>query len=126
MSAKILVVDDSNLSRRIARRILEEAGYAVTEAADGLAALERYSLDRPDLVLLDVTMAEMDGLEVLRQLRAMDPAARVVMATADVQTSTRTLAEAGGAVGFVGKPLAADPVVRAVGRALAGQPEGAK
>jgi two-component system, chemotaxis family, chemotaxis protein CheY len=78
-------------------------------------------VDRPDVVLLDVTMAEMNGLEVLGQLRAMDPDARVVMATADVQTSTRTLAEAGGAVGFVVKPLASDTVVRAVTAALAGQ-----
>jgi two-component system chemotaxis response regulator CheY len=119
--AKVLVVDDSALSRRISRRILEEAGHAVADAADGLAALERYALDRPDLVLLDVTMAEMDGLEVLRQLRALDPAARVVMVTADVQSSTRTLAGAGGAVGFVAKPLAAETVLRAVAAALAGQ-----
>ena len=117
--AKVLVVDDSGLSRRISRRILEDAGHTVGEAADGLAALERYALERPDLVLLDVTMAEMDGLEVLRQLRAMDPDARVVMATADVQSSTRTLAAAGGAVGFVPKPFAAEAVLRAVDAALA-------
>jgi two-component system, chemotaxis family, chemotaxis protein CheY len=60
--AKILVIDDSSLSRRICHKILEEAGHAVTDATDGLAAIERYALDRPDLVLLDVTMAEMDGL----------------------------------------------------------------
>ena len=119
--AKVLVVDDSSLSRRITRRILEEAGHVVAEAADGLTALERYALDRPDVVLLDVTMTEMDGLEVLRQLRAMDADARVVMATADVQASTRTLAEAGGAVGFVCKPLAADTILRAVDAALAGE-----
>ena len=117
--AKILVVDDSALSRRISRSILEEAGHAVVDVADGFGALEQYALVRPDLVLLDVTMAEMDGLEVLRQLRAMDPAARAVMATADVQTSTHTLAEAGGAVGFVGKPLTAESVLRAVDAALA-------
>jgi two-component system, chemotaxis family, chemotaxis protein CheY len=119
--AKILIVDDSALSRKISRRILEEAGHTVEDAADGLSALERYALARPDLVLLDVTMNEMDGLEVLRQLRAMDPAARVVMATADAQTSTRTLAEAGGAVGFVLKPLVPGPVLRAVDEALAPQ-----
>src|SRR4051812_34243258 len=119
--AKVLVVDDSSLSRRISRRILEDAGFAVIDAAEGLAALERYALDKPDIVLLDVTMNEMNGLEVLRQLRAMDPAARVVMATADVQTSTRTLAEAGGAVGFVGKPFNSQAVLQAVGSALAGQ-----
>jgi two-component system, chemotaxis family, chemotaxis protein CheY len=119
--ARILVVDDSALSRKILRRILDEAGHTVEDAADGLSALERYALARPDMVLLDVTMNEMDGLEVLRQLRAMDPAARVVMATADAQTSTRTLAEAGGAVGFVLKPLVAGPVLRAVDEALAPQ-----
>ena len=121
MMAKLLVVDDSSLSRRTSRRILEGAGHTVAEAADGLTALERYALDRPDVVLLDVTMAELDGLEVLRQLRAMDPEARVVMATADVQASTRTLADAGGAVGFVVKPLASETVLRAVTTALAGQ-----
>lgn len=119
--AKILVVDDSSLSRRVSRRILEGAGHIVNDAADGLTALERYAIDRPDLVLLDVTMAEMDGLEVLRQLRVMDPAALVVMATADVQTSTRTLAESGGASGFVVKPLATDAVLQAVDAALVGQ-----
>ena len=117
--AKLLVVDDSSLSRRISRRILEEAGHSVVDVADGLAALESYALDRPDLVLLDVTMAGMDGLEVLGQLRAMDPEARVVMVTADVQTSTRTLAGAGGAVGFVSKPLTSGTVLQAVDAALA-------
>jgi two-component system chemotaxis response regulator CheY len=119
--AKLLVVDDSSLSRRISRRILEEAGHTVAEAADGLTALEQYAVDRPDVVLLDVTMTEMNGLEVLHQLRAMDPSARVVMATADVQTSTRTLSEAGGAVGFVLKPLTSAAVLRAVETALAGE-----
>jgi two-component system chemotaxis response regulator CheY len=119
--AKLLIVDDSSLSRRITRGILERAGHTVAEAADGLTALEHYALDRPDVVLLDVTMTEMNGLEVLRQLRAMDPDARVVMATADVQTSTRTLAEAGGAVGFVVKPLTSETVLWAVAAALAGQ-----
>jgi CheY-like chemotaxis protein len=124
--AKILVVDDSALSRRVSRRILETVGHVVADAADGLTALEQYSLDKPDLVLLDVTMPEMDGLEVLSQLRAMDPTAVVVMATADVQSSTRVLAEAGGAVGFISKPLTAETVLRAVEAALTGQAGGAK
>ena len=119
--ANILVVDDSALSRRISRRILEGAGHVVTDVADGMTALERYSLDKPDLVLLDVTMAELDGLEVLQQIRLMDPSAIVVMATADVQSSTRTLAEAGGASGFVAKPFVAETVLQAVDAALIGQ-----
>lgn len=119
--AKLLVVDDSPLSRRISRRILEEAGHTVTDAGGGLGALERYALDRPDVVLLDVTMPEMDGLEALRLLREMDADARVVMVTADVQSSTHALAAAGGAVGFVGKPITSEAILRAVTAALAGQ-----
>ena len=118
--ATILIVDDSNLSRKTSRRIPESAGYQVTDVADGLAALERYALDRPGLVLLDITMAGMGGLEVLDQLRTMDPDARIVMATADVQSSTRELAKAGGAAGFVAKPFAADHVLAAVAGALQG------
>jgi two-component system chemotaxis response regulator CheY len=118
--AKILVVDDSNLSRKTCRRILEAGGHRVIDAADGLAALERYTLERPDVVLLDVTMAEMNGLEVLRHVRAIDPAARVVMATADVQGSTRALALAAGAAGFVTKPLNGEVVLAAVAAALEG------
>jgi two-component system, chemotaxis family, chemotaxis protein CheY len=118
--ATILVVDDSNLSRKTSRRILEAGGHRVRDVADGMSALEQYALDRPDLVLLDVTMAEMNGLEVLRQLRAIDAAARVVMATADVQSSTRELAQAGGAVGFVTKPLNSDVVLAAIAAAIEG------
>jgi two-component system chemotaxis response regulator CheY len=118
--ATILVVDDSNLSRRTSRRILEAGGHRVRDAVDGMTALEQYALDRPDLVLLDVTMTDMNGLEVLRELRAIDPAARVVMATADVQASTRELALAGGAVGFVTKPLSGDVVLAAVAAAMEG------
>jgi two-component system chemotaxis response regulator CheY len=119
--AKLLVVDDSSLSRRILRRILEEAGHKVTEAPDGMMALEQYAVDKPDMVLLDVTMTEMNGLEVLRQLRALDANARVVMATADVQSSTRTLAEGSGAVGFVLKPFSSETILHVVNAALAGQ-----
>ena len=118
--ATILIVDDSNLSRKTSRRILVAGGHQVRDVADGMSALEQYALDRPDLVLLDVTMADMNGLEVLRQLRAIDAGARVVMATADVQSSTRELALAGGAVGFVTKPLIADVVLAAVAAAVEG------
>ena len=118
--AKILVVDDSNLSRKTSRRILESIGHQVTDVADGMSALEQYTLERPDAVLLDVTMADMNGLEVLQHLRAYDSDARVVMATADVQSSTRELAVAGGAVGFVTKPLNAETVLNAIAAAVEG------
>jgi two-component system, chemotaxis family, chemotaxis protein CheY len=118
--AKILVVDDSNLSRRISRRILQEAGHEVIEAEEGIVALERYFLEKPELVLLDITMKGLTGIEVLKKLREMDPQARVVIATADIQSSTRTLTQEAGARGFVTKPLVDEQLMRAVNAALGG------
>jgi two-component system chemotaxis response regulator CheY len=102
---KILLVDDSAMARRGSRQILESAGYVVAEAEDGLVALERYFLERPDLVLLDLVMKGMNGLDVLSKLTEMDEHARVVVLSADVQDSSRLLAEAAGAVGFLNKPV---------------------
>jgi two-component system, chemotaxis family, chemotaxis protein CheY len=102
---KILLVDDSAMARRGSRQILESAGYAVAEAEDGLVALERYFLEKPDLVLLDLVMRGMNGLDVLKKLTEMDERARVIVLSADVQDSSRQLAEAAGAAGFLNKPV---------------------
>ena len=104
MSQKVLLVDDSSLARRSTRRILEQAGYDVVEAEDGLSALERFAVEKPDVVLLDLVMKGMYGLDVLARLREMDPSARVIVISADVQTSSRDLVQAGGAAGFITKP----------------------
>jgi two-component system chemotaxis response regulator CheY len=118
--AKILIVDDSGFSRRTLRKLLEAEQHLVVEAEDGMAALERYYLEAPDLVLLDMNMRGLHGLDVLRKLREIDPHARVVAATADVQSSTRTMAAEAGASGFLPKPFVADDVRAIVGSALAG------
>lgn len=115
---KILIVDDSGLARRATRQILERAGYEVVDAPDGMAALEKYFLDKPQLVLLDVTMRDMDGLEVLRRIKALDAEARVVIVTADVQRSTREMAETEGAAGFLVKPVSAQPLLDIVSQGL--------
>ena len=105
MNGRILVVDDSGLARRRARGILETGGYEVIEAEDGMAALERYFIEKPDLVMLDLVMKGMYGLDVLARLRQMDPAVRVIVVSADVQTSSHQMAAEGGAAGFLIKPL---------------------
>ena len=87
MPGKILVVDDSALSRRTMRRILEAAGYSVVEAEEGMAALELYFIEKPRAVLLDLVMKGMYGLDVLSKLREMDGDARVIIASADIQSS---------------------------------------
>ncbi len=105
MKANVLVVDDSSLARRILRRMLEELGHTVEEAADGASALERYFLKRPDIVMLDMVMTGMYGLEVLAKMRELNPEVRVIVASADIQTSTREKAREAGAAAFVNKPV---------------------
>ena len=114
MTYKILVVDDSAMSRRSLKRILESDGYTVVEAEDGLSALETYHLERPDLVMLDMLMKGMYGLEVLAKLREMDANVRVIIVTADIQNSTKEMTMEGGALGFVNKPFAAGVVLETV------------
>lgn len=120
MSPKVLLVDDSGLARRGTRRVLEEAGYTVVEAEDGLSALERFSIDKPDVVLLDLVMKGMYGLDVLTKLRELDPHARVIVVSADIQTSSRDLVQAGGAAGFINKPAQPGQVVAMVEQVLKG------
>ena len=119
MKPKILIVDDSALSRRTLRRILESAEYEVVEADDGMAALELYFLEKPALVLLDLVMKGMYGLDVLVKLREMDPKALVVVASADIQSSTRKMVDEAGALGFINKPFVTESVLAAVEAALA-------
>jgi two-component system, chemotaxis family, chemotaxis protein CheY len=105
MKAKVLVVDDSSLARRTMRRMLEDLGHLVEEATDGASALERYFLNRPDVVMLDMVMNGMYGLEVLARMREMNPEVRVIVASADIQSSTREQAREAGAAAFVNKPV---------------------
>ena len=121
--SKILVVDDSGLARRRARAILEGAGYEVVEAEDGMAALESYFVSKPDVVLLDLVMKGMYGLDVLTKLREIDRGARVIVVSADVQSSSHELVSQAGAAGFVTKPLDADDILPLVRSTLDGGPK---
>jgi two-component system chemotaxis response regulator CheY len=118
MSAKILLVDDSALARRSVRQMLEGAGYEVAEAEDGLIALERYFLEKPDLVILDLVMNGMMGLDVLQKLHEMDPKVIAIVVSADIQHSSREMAVAGGARDFLNKPVDRASLLSAVSRAL--------
>ncbi|HET6977150.1 MAG TPA: response regulator [Pyrinomonadaceae bacterium] len=119
MTPKVLIVDDSSLSRRTLKRILEAAGYEIVEADDGMVALEMYFLEKPDLVMLDLVMKGMYGLDVLAKLREMDQQSRVIVASADIQSSTRRMVDEAGALGFINKPFISEDVIAAVEAALA-------
>jgi two-component system chemotaxis response regulator CheY len=118
---KFLIVDDSGLSRRMIRKRVEELGHTAVDAADGAAALERYALEKPDFVFLDLVMPGLSGFEVLALLRAMDPNARIIVCTADVQTSTREIVKQAGAAAIINKPVSLEQISATLNSILAGQ-----
>ncbi len=121
MKGKVLIVDDSALARRRLRQILESAEYEVAEADDGLNAIERYFLEKPDVVMLDLVMKGMYGLDVLTKLRELDPNARVIVVSADIQTSSHELVQEAGGAAFVNKPFDKGEILTAIDSALAGR-----
>jgi two-component system chemotaxis response regulator CheY len=121
MKPRVLIVDDSALSRRTLRQIIEPAGYDVVEAEDGLAALERYFLEKPDVVLLDLVMKGMYGLDVLTKLRELDADAKVVVVSADIQTSSQEMVEEAGGKAFINKPFDRAEILNALSVVLAGE-----
>jgi two-component system chemotaxis response regulator CheY len=116
--ATILVVDDSGYARRLLRTMLEANGHTVGEAKSGLEALESYFVQRPDVVLLDLTMEDMSGFDVLARLREGDPSARVIVISADVQRSTEKLVIDAGGFRFLGKPANREEVLASIAAAL--------
>ena len=116
--ARILVVDDAAFVRLRTTRLLTEAGHEVIEAANGQAAVDAYIRERPDAVLMDITMPEMDGLVALDRIRTLDPGAKVAMLTAMGQQSVMLDAIRRGARDFLVKPFNGDRVLRAITRLL--------
>lgn len=112
--AKILVVDDAAFMRMRCTKLLTDNGFETNEAADGAEAIEKYKEFKPDGVLLDITMPNMDGLSTLKEIIKMDPGARVAMVTAMGQQSMVMEALKTGARDFVVKPFDADRVLAAV------------
>lgn len=117
--AKILIVDDAEFLRLRISKMLVSSGHQVIEADNGAKAVTTYKSDKPDAVLMDITMPEMDGLAALKEIRSADPNARVVMLTALGQESVVIEAIKNGAKDFVVKPFQPDRVLAAIDKALA-------
>ena len=120
MKAKILVVDDSGLARRLIRKILEELGHEVEDASDGTQALERYVLNRHDAIILDLLMHGMYGVEVLQKLKQLNPKLPVIVVSADIQRTTREQVREAGAVAMVNKPVTREQLEEVLGIVLDG------
>jgi two-component system, chemotaxis family, chemotaxis protein CheY len=101
---KILLIDDSNLSRNMFKRAMGKE-HEYIEAVDGMSGLEMYFLEKPDVVVLDLIMPGMSGSTVLERLLEMDPSAKIIVGTADVQEMSRRMVLEMGAIGFISKPF---------------------
>lgn len=119
MSKKILIVDDAAFMRMMIKDILTKNGFEVVgEAADGVQAVEKYNELRPDLVTMDITMPEMDGITALKEIRKSDPNAKVIMCSAMGQQAMVIDAIQAGAKDFIVKPFQADRVIEAIKKTL--------
>ncbi|BCJ85272.1 response regulator [Effusibacillus dendaii] len=119
MAKKILIVDDAAFMRMMIKEILSKNGYDVVgEAQDGKEAVVKYKELNPDLVTLDITMPEMDGLGALKEIRQFDPNAKVIMCSAMGQQAMVIDAIQAGAKDFIVKPFQADRVLEAINKVL--------
>lgn len=120
MSARILIVDDAAFMRMIIKDILTKNGYEIAgEANNGLKAIEIYNRERPDLVTMDITMPDMDGISAVKGIMKMDPKARIIMCSSLGQQSMVIDAIRAGARDFIVKPFQPDRVIEAIKKVLA-------
>lgn len=115
MAKNILICDDAAFMRMMIKDILTKNGYNVAgEAENGLKAVEKYKEVSPDLVLMDITMPEMDGIQALKEIKKLDAGAKVIMCSAMGQQAMVIEAIQSGAKDFIVKPFQADRVLEAV------------
>ncbi|MPW24761.1 response regulator [Alkalibaculum sp. M08DMB] len=115
---RVLIVDDAIFMRMKLKDILEKNGYDVVgEAQNGVEAIEKYKTEKPDLVTMDITMPEMDGVAALKGIKEINSAAKVIMCSAMGQQSMVMEAIQAGAVDFIVKPFDSDRVVESLNKA---------
>ena len=120
--AKIMLVDDAAFMRRMVKDALTKAGYTdLIEAQDGAEAVEKFNAENPDLVFMDITMPNKDGLEALKEIKAAHPNANIVMCSAMGQEAMVIEAIKSGAKDFIVKPFKPDRIMKTVS-SIVGEP----
>lgn len=119
MGSRILIVDDAAFMRMMIRDILTQNGFEIVgEAENGRAAVEKFQDLHPDLITMDITMPEMDGITAVKEIKKIDPGASIVMCSAMGQQAMVIDAIEAGAKDFIVKPFQPDRVLEAVRKAL--------
>lgn len=120
MTKRILIVDDAAFMRMMIKNIVSKNGYEVVgEAENGQVAVELYKEHKPDLVTMDITMPEMNGIEGVKAIRSVDPNANIIMCSAMGQQAMVMEAIQAGAKDFIVKPFQQDRILQAMERVLA-------
>lgn len=119
MAKSVLICDDAAFMRVMIKDILTKNGYEVAgEAENGIKAVEKYNETKPDLVMMDITMPEMDGIQALKKIKELDPASNIIMCSAMGQQAMVIESIQSGAKDFIVKPFQADRVLEAVKKAI--------
>jgi two-component system chemotaxis response regulator CheY len=119
MAAKVLIVDDAAFMRMMIKDILEKNAFDVVgQASNGLQAVELYKSEKPDVVTMDITMPDMDGIEAVKAIKSFDPAAKIIMCSAMGQQTMVMDAIRAGAKDFIVKPFQADRVLEAIKKVI--------
>ena len=119
MAKNILICDDAAFMRMMIKDILTKNGYNIAgEAENGVKAIEKYNELKPDLVLMDITMPEMDGITAVKEIKKVDPNAKIIMCSAMGQQAMVIEAIQAGARDFIVKPFQPDRVLEAVRKAV--------
>ncbi len=117
MAKRVLITDDALFMRVTLKNILTKNGYEIAgEACNGLEAVQMYQSTRPDVVTMDITMPEMDGISAVREIKKFDPNAQIIMCTAMGQKTMVMEAVQAGAKDFIVKPFQPDKVLEAVAK----------
>lgn len=119
MAKNVLICDDAAFMRMMIKNVLVKGGYTVAgEAENGAKAVEKYKEINPDLVLMDITMPEMDGIQALKEIKKIDSGAKVIMCSAMGQQAMVIESIQAGAKDFIVKPFQEDRVLEAVKKAI--------
>lgn len=117
--AKILIADDSAFMRKVLENALKKSGsHEITSVPDGSDAISKYKEISPDVVFLDITMLKVSGIEALKEIKKINPKAKVFMCTAVGQDAVTKEATDAGAMGYIAKPFKDEQIVSAVKKAL--------
>ncbi|MEZ0537777.1 response regulator [Caldicellulosiruptoraceae bacterium PP1] len=119
MAKRILIVDDAAFMRMMLKDIMQKNGFEVVgEAENGLKAVELYKDLKPDLVMMDITMPEMDGIQAVKEIKKIDPQAKIIMCSAMGQQAMVIESIQAGARDFIVKPFQADRIIEAIKKVL--------